>query len=113
MNDFLQSLRSSQAEKQRSAMTRKSYDANFNTPSQRFQYANRYPQTNYKRAYPQQEEVSPNLLQDAIVNLSSHVESFATNQKHLIDAQEKTLSMLERQVVAIERILEHLQIPSK
>ncbi len=113
MNDFLQSLRSNQADKQRSAMTRKSYDAAFYNPNPRFQYTNRPPQPYTRSHYSPSEDVNGSHLQDAILSLNTVVESFAENQKHLIKAQEKTNAMLERQVIAIERILDHLNISSK
>ncbi|MCP3872550.1 MAG: hypothetical protein GY699_05250 [Desulfobacteraceae bacterium] len=113
MNDLLQSLRSNQSEKQRPVMTRKNYDATYYDHNQSFQYANRLPQGNYKRHYAPDGEAVSSQLRDAIESLNTAAESFADNQKHLIDAQEKTNGMLERQVIAIERILDHLNISSK
>lgn len=121
MNDFLQSLRSNHTEKQRMVMTRKSFDATYDNPNHRFhsgrgyhnngkQYMNRLPQPWHRGNHVAVDEVSPSLLQGAIASLSNHVESLAENQKYLLNAQEKTAAMLERQVIAVERILGYLNI---
>ncbi|MCD4678700.1 MAG: hypothetical protein K8S18_22355 [Desulfobacula sp.] len=121
MNDFLQSLRSNHAEKQRMPMTRKNYDAAYDNPNHRFhssrgyrnygkQYMNSLSQPCHRGNQMPVDEVSPSMLQGAIASLSNHVESLAENQKYLLAAQEKTAVMLERQVIAIERILDYLNI---
>jgi hypothetical protein len=50
------------------------------------------------------------MLADAIENLSSHIETLAKNQDYMISVQERTADMLERQAIAIERIVAHLNI---
>ena len=49
-------------------------------------------------------------LAEAIENLSSHFEILIKNQDDLINTQERTVDMLERQAIAIERIVDHLNI---
>ncbi|MBU1340538.1 MAG: hypothetical protein KKE44_10685 [Proteobacteria bacterium] len=123
MNDFLQSLRSNHAEKQRSPMTRRLYDEGYSTPNQNVYsgtgyqnnsnpYMNRAssPQRNQDRYLTPEEDVSMLRLQDAVQGLNTHLEFFAQSQKNLIYVQEKAADMLERQVIAIERILDHLNI---
>jgi len=112
MNDFLQTLRNSQAERQRTPMTRKSYDAAFYNPNSRYPYSTRStPSFQHPNQIPPEEPaVSP--LFEVIGMLSTHVQRLAENQKFLIDAQERSADMLERQVVAIEKILDHLKISS-
>ncbi len=120
MNDFLQNLRNGQAEKQRTAKTRKSYDSSYHYNTQRFQsYAGYQPprQQNIKRP-PQQpgpavpyapEETTMDVLAEAVETLSIHVESLAKNQEFLISAQDRAADMLERQASAIEEIARCLQ----
>jgi hypothetical protein len=124
MNDFLQSLRNGQAEKPRSPKTRKNYDNSYHYTSQpRYNsYGNGYQNTrgqqNMKRPplpqqgnqLPMDDITPPSMLSEAIENLCSHIEILAKNQDYLINAQERTADMLERQAIAIERIVNHLNI---
>lgn len=50
------------------------------------------------------------MLTDAIENLSSHVETLAKNQDYLISIQERMAEMIERQAIAIEKIVDYLNI---
>lgn len=125
MNDFLQSLRNGQAEKPRAPKTRKNYDNSYHYTTQRFSnsYGGGYQNTrgqNVKRppipalqggnGLPMDETSVTSMLAEAIENLSSHIETLAKNQDYLINVQERTADMLERQAIAIERIVEHLNI---
>lgn len=114
MNDFLQTLRSSHADKQRTPMTRKSYDeAFYNAVPSYQQYPGRPASTYYPPNQVPQEDGEKNRLFDAVSLLSQSIETMAQNQRYLVDAQEKTADMLERQVIAMEKILDHLKISSK
>ncbi len=93
MNDFLQALRTNRPERQRSAMTRRNYDATYNSHIQ-----------------PPVDEATASRLQNAVEALNSGLGVFAENQKYLIDARERIADSLERQAIAIERILNHLNI---
>ena len=124
MNDFLQNLRNGQAEKQRPQKTRKSYDNSYHYTNPRFHSYGGYqsnrnqPQMKRPSSSPSQEGNQPqgddnlvtSLLAEAIENLSNHVEILTTNQDYLVKAQEKTARMLERQVNAVERLLNHFNI---
>lgn len=124
MNDFLQSLRNGQAEKPRTPKTRKSHDNSYHyTSAPRFHsyggYQNTRSQQQAKRPpaqlqpgnqLPADEISTTSLLADAIEDLNAHIETLASNQNYLIAVQEKTADMLERQAIAIERIVEHLNI---
>ncbi len=123
MNDFLQSLRNGQAEKPRTPKTRKNYDNSYHYTSQpRFHSHGGYQNSrnqNMKRPpiqhqpgnqMPIDETSATSILAEAIENLSTHFETLAKNQDYLINAQERTADMLERQTIAIERIVDHLNI---
>jgi len=123
MNDFLQSLRNGQADKQRTPKTRKNSDNSYHyTSSSRFQsyggYQNNRNQHMKRQPVPRQtgnqlpmdETATTSMLAEAIENLNSHIEILVKNQDYLVNAQEKTADMLERQVIAIERIVNHLNI---
>lgn len=112
MNDFLQTLRGSHSEKQRTPMTRKNYDEAFYNAVPRYQYVNRSAATFQPPNQVREPEEENSRLQDAVENLTHHMTALAENQKCLIDAQEKTADMLERQVIAFEKILNHLQVSS-
>ena len=110
MNDFLQTLRSGHMEKQRAPMTRRSYDEAFYNSGPKYQYVNR-PAPPYQPPVRAPEVAAePSRLLAAFDALSGHMETLAVNQKYLIDAQEKTADMIERQVRAIEKILDHFNI---
>ncbi|THB80986.1 MAG: hypothetical protein D3926_04360, partial [Desulfobacteraceae bacterium] len=119
MNDFLQNLRNGQAEKQRTAKTRKNYDNSYHYNTPRYQsyvgyQSQQRPQQSTKRPpagqpgtsqpYPA-EETTMDILAEAIENLGLHVETLAKNQEFLINAQDRTADILERQAVAIEEIV--------
>lgn len=126
MNDFLQSLRNGQAEKQRTPKTRKNFDNSYHYTTQRFNsYGGGYQNPrnqNVKRppipalqggnGLPMDETSVTSMLAEAIENLSGHIETLAKNQDYLINVQERTADMLERQAIAIERIVDHLNIAS-
>lgn len=124
MNDFLQSLRNGQAEKQRTPKTRKNHDNAYHYSSApRFHsyggFQNTRNQQQAKRPLaphqpgnqvPVDEVSTTSLIAEAIEDLNSHIETLANNQNYLIAVQEKTADMLERQTIAIERIVGHLNI---
>ncbi len=125
MNDFLQSLRNGQAEKPRTPKTRKNYDNSYQYTSQpRFQsYGGGYSNTRNQQmkrpsAHQQQgnqasgldENTVTSMLAEAIESLSRHIETLAKNQDYLVTVQDRTADMLERQAIAIERIVDHLDI---
>lgn len=112
MNDFLQTLRSSHTEKPRTAMTRKSYDEAFHNAVPRYHTVNRTAAPYQAPARQPAQEGNLVLLQEALDALNNHMAACDRNQKMLIDAQEKTADMLERQAEAIEKILDHLKISS-
>lgn len=123
MNDFLQSLRNGQAEKQRTPKTRKNTENSYNyNTGPRFNsyggYQNtRGPQMNRPPGHqqpgnqlPADDSMATTLLADAIENLSGYIETLAKNQEYMISVQERSADMLERQAIAIERIVDHLNI---
>ena len=123
MNDFLQSLRNGQAGKPRTPKTRKNTDNSYHyTSNPRFHsyggYQNnrnqgmkRPPSQHQSGNQSPSDEISTtSMLTDAIENLSSHVETMAKNQDYLISIHERTADMIERQAIAIERIVDHLNI---
>ncbi|MFH2093047.1 MAG: hypothetical protein ABIJ31_11850 [Pseudomonadota bacterium] len=125
MNDFLQSLRNGQAEKPRTPKTRKNYDNTYHyTSAPRFpsygggfqnsrnQQMNRppLPQQQGNQAPMMDELTVTSMLAEAIESLSRHIETLANNQDYLVTVQERTADMLERQAIAIERIVDHLNI---
>ncbi len=129
MNDFLQSLRNGQADKQRPQKTRKSYDNSYHYTSPRFHnHSSGYPGTrsqqmkrppaqhqNPNQHKPQtqsDDSGSTNLLAEAIETLNTHIEMLNKNQEFLINAQERAVDMMERQAEAIEEIVKHLQATS-
>ena len=93
MNDFLQGLRTHRPERQRSVMTRRSYDATYNT-----------------QIPAPVDEITASRLQSAVEGMNACMGILAENHKYLIDAQERIADSLERQAIAIERILDHLNI---
>ncbi len=123
MNDFLQSLRNGQAEKQRTPKTRKNSDNSYSySSSPRYHsyggYQNNRSQ-HMKRPSMQQspgnqmstdDNATTSMLAEAVETLSSHIETLAKNQDYLVTVQERTADMLERQAIAIERIVDHLNI---
>ena len=128
MNDFLQSLRNGQAEKPRTPKTRKNSDNNYqHTNNSRF---NSYGGGGYQNnrnhqmkrppshGMPHQtgnqipsEDLNTTLLADILDNISSHIETLVKNQEYMVNIQERTADMLERQAFAIERIVDHLDLP--
>ncbi len=125
MNDFLQSLRNGQAEKPRTPKTRKNHDNSYHyTSAPRFHSYGGYQNNRSQQAkrppaqhqpgnqMPNDDISTTSLLAEAIEDLNSHIETLANNQNYLITVQEKTANMLERQAIAIERIVDHLNIGS-
>jgi len=128
MNDFLQSLRNGQAEKQRTPKTRKNSDTSYqyNNTSRFNSYGggggyqntrNHQMKRPQPQGMPQQmgnqipaEDANITLLADILDNLSSHVETLVKNQDYMVNIQERTADMLERQAIAIERIVNHLKL---
>jgi hypothetical protein len=123
MNDFLQSLRNGQAEKPRTPKTRKNSDNSYHyTSSPRFPSHGGYqnnrnqhmkrPRMQHQpgNQIPMDETSAVSLLADAIENVCSHIETLTKNQDYLINAQERTADMLERQAIALERVVGHLNI---
>lgn len=128
MNDFLQSLRNGQAEKARTPKTRKNYDNSYHYTSQpRFHSYGGYANTrNQQMKRPPQSQPAPqgnqtpaiddttvtSMLAEAIEGLSRHIETLAKNQDYLVTVHERTADMLERQAIAIEKIVDYLNIDS-
>jgi len=125
MNDFLQSLRNGKTENQRIPMTRKTYNNVYHQTNQRFHPNNGYqsngsprmkrtssPQ-NQSRAQIPTDKGATSILTQAVETLNSHMEILSKNQEYLVSAQEKTADMLERQTIAIERIVDYLTISPK
>lgn len=124
MNDFLQSLRNGQAEKPRTPKTRKNYDNSYHYTSQpryhsyggyqsnRNQQMKRppmpHPQGN--QAPATDDSAVTSMLAEAVESLSRHIENLAKNQDYLVSVHERMADMLERQAIAIERIVDHLNI---
>lgn len=112
MNDFLQTLRSNHADKQRSPMTRRHYDETFQHTVPRYQYVNRTAPSFCVPGQSQDQGNDAFRLQAAVENLDKHMRTLVLNQKYLIDTQNKIADMLERQVQGMEKILDHLEILS-
>ncbi len=123
MNDFLQSLRNGQAEKQRTPKTRKNFDNNsyqYSSSPRYHSYGGYQNNRNQHMKRPQQQSAgnqmstddnaTTTMLAEAVETLSSHIETLAKNQDYLVSVQERTADMLERQAIAIERIVDHLNI---
>lgn len=124
MNDFLQNLRNGQADKTRTAKTRKSQDNGYHYSSApRFHsYSGGFQNTRNQQMKrpvnpapasnktPSEDMTSNAMLIEAIESLGAHVENLTRNQDALITVQEKTADMLERQAIAIEHIAEALNL---
>ena len=123
MNDFLQSLRNGQAEKQRAPKTRKNYDNSYSyTSGPRFHnYGNTYqpPRTApMKRppipGVPQQpgmpEEQNMDMMAEVLDNLVNQVDNLVKNQEYMITVQERMADLLQRQADALEMVMTHFNI---
>jgi len=121
MNDFLQSLRNGKTENQRIPMTRKTYHNVYHQTNPRFHPNNGYPSNgnlsmkrssthNQSRNQISKDEAAPSVLIQALDTLNRHIEILSKNQDYLVSAQERTADMLERQAIAMERIVDHLNI---
>ncbi|MFH2060592.1 MAG: hypothetical protein ABIJ59_17040 [Pseudomonadota bacterium] len=125
MNDFLQSLRNGQAEKPKTPKTRKNSDNSYHyTSAPRFpSYGGGYSNSRNQQMRrppisqqpgnqaPMMDDVTvTSMLAEAIEGLSRHIETLAKNQDYMVAVQERTADMLERQAIAIERIVDHLNI---
>lgn len=129
MNDFLQSLRNGQADKQRTPKTRKNFDNSYHYSSgPRFNtYGGGYPNTRnpqMKRPpmqgpvphqqpgnqMPMPEDQNLMLLTEVIENLGHQVETLVKNQEYMITISERQADLLQRQADAIEMVMAHLNI---
>lgn len=117
MNDFLQSLRTAKTEKQRTPMTRRTYQNSYPYTNQQFNSNSSYQRNGAqnlgRQPQPGQMPLDENLLslvQDAVEKITRHIEILANNQEYLINAQEKAADMMERQTIAMEKIVKHLNI---
>ncbi|MDD9303582.1 MAG: hypothetical protein HUK40_15070 [Desulfobacter sp.] len=121
MNDFLQSLRNGQAEKQRTPKTRKNCDNSYQYSSgSRFHsYGGGYSKTRnpqMKRQQPQAgnqmpvENTNMDMMIEAMDTLATQVETLVKNQEYMIVVQERTADLLQRQADAIEMVMTHLNI---
>ena len=111
MNDFLQTLRASQSERQRTPMTRRAYDEQF------YNSNSRYPYTAHPLSSPQppgqdlmEETAGKGVLFQSLERLNDQVQMLSENQRYLVDAQERAADMLERQVSALERLLSCFEV---
>lgn len=119
MNDFLQNLRTGNQQSQRSGMTRKAYDHTYHSANQQYQYYNT-PPGKANQSYPAEQyiprgenDMPTSLLLHSVENLSQQIGKLAENQDHLIEVQKKTASIIERQTIAIENIIKHLELSPK
>ena len=129
MNDFLQSLRNGQAEKQRTPKTRKNFDNSYQYSSgpryHSYGGGGGYPSNrNPQMKRPPVQNVPPHqagnqmpaedqgltLLADVLDNLTSQVETLVKNQEYMITVQERTADLLQRQADAIDLVLAHMNI---
>ncbi len=126
MNDFLQSLRNSQAEKARTPKTRKNFDNSYYSNTSRFNSygGSGYPTNNrspqIKRPMPPgmpqtpgnqiPEETNTVLLADILDNLGTQIDILIKNQEYMITIQERTADLLQRQADAIEIMMDRLNL---
>ncbi len=122
MTDFLDNLRNDkngnskkQQLRNRSGKNKKKHNSTQKSYSDRF--SNRNFQK-LKRAFIENlsgnqrsvDEITPSLLAEAIDSLNSNLEKLSENQKHLVNAQKRTVDMMERQEIEIKKILEHIDV---
>jgi hypothetical protein len=113
MDDFFDGLRNDKNEKQRISKPQKIHANNHQHKNLRSHFNNNNqmpPRQNQNGNRVSMNGVSVSLFQDAIENLCSVIEAMERNQEHLFKAQEKIVDMLESNVVATEKILDHLNI---
>jgi len=113
MDDFFDGLRNGKNEKQRISKPQKIHDNNHQHKIHRYHFNNNNqmpPRQNQNGNRISMNGVSVTLFQDAIENLCSVIKAMERNQEYLIKAQKKIVDMLERKVVATEKILDHLNI---
>ncbi len=111
MDDFLQNLRNDKNKKQGAKMTRKTSKKNNQNATQMSHFNNGIQQrkksfiANNNDVMKPTSDVGPSQLEQAINSLNSQMDFFSQHQKHMAKAQERTADMIERQVVAIEKVL--------
>jgi len=112
MDDFFDGLRNGKNEKQRISKPRKIHNSNYQYKKRSFHFNNnqRPPMQKQNGNRMPVAETSSLLLQDAVENLCSFTEILTRNHEYLIDSHKKTVDMIERQVAATEKILDHLSI---
>jgi hypothetical protein len=120
MNDFLHNLRNGNNEKKQ-GMARKTQNKTNHFTTQRshsnnglrnrgIQHLKRPFADNYNGNQKSMDDVTPSLIVEAIDSLNGNMEILSQNQKYLVKAQERTAEMMERQVIAIEKVLDRLNI---
>jgi len=123
MNDFLHNLRNGSSDRQQ-VVTRKNQNKTNHYTTKRSHSNNGFQNRgfqNIKRPImgtfggnqKSMDDVTPSLLVEAIDSLNNNMEILSQNQKYLVKAQERSADMMERQVTAIEKILDHIDIGSK
>jgi hypothetical protein len=121
MNDFLNRLRNGKMEKQSISRSLKTNKDNFHRKTRRFNSnngnqsdGNQKPRLqSHSRDQIPIDKVSSSLLQEAVENLCSSIDTLTKTQEHLIKANEKTVDMMERQVVILGKKLDHMNIYQK
>ncbi len=123
MKDFLHNLRNGSGDRQQ-AVTRKTQNKTNHYTTQRshsnngfqnrgFQNIKRPFIDNFSGNQKSMDDITPSLLVEAIDSLNANMEILSQNQKYLVKAQERTAEMMERQVTAIEKIIDHIDIVPK
>lgn len=110
MNDFLQALRASQAERQKTPLTRKSYDDAYYNNLPQYQYVNQSVPPYQKVPAETNDAADDDKMRSAVERLNDGISKMTDQQEKLIRAQERTADMLERQVISLEKILDHLKM---
>ncbi len=123
MNDFLHNLRNGSSDRQQ-VVTRKTQNKANHYSTQRSHSNNGFQNrgfqnfkkpliNNFSGNQKLMDDITPSLLVEAIDSLNTNMEILSQNQKYLVKAQERTAEMMERQVIAIEKILDHIDIVPK
>ncbi len=122
MNDFLHNLRIGKNGKTQVMMrktqnrayhytTQSSHNNNFQ--SRGFQHRKSPIMDTFGGNQMSMDDDTPSLLVEAFDNLNKNMDILSLNQKYLVKAQERTADMIERQVTAIEKVLDHIDIIPK
>jgi hypothetical protein len=126
MNDYINNMKNGQTNKTSSPKTRKTFDNSYpHTASSRFNsYGQNYPNTrggNVKRPAGQgiqqgnqpssDENSASSMLFVALDTLNNLIDKILKTQDDMINIQEKNSDILERQAIAMERIVEYLYAP--